>query len=201
MSAEQFYRSGRQDLDGGSVKAMKNITRLKFAVAALSLALASCDAHRANSIGEGLSLPSFAGFNEPKSTLETKFHASDEDVARGFAALAEGNYGLAQQHLQAGVEKSPNDLAAWVGLAASYDRLRRFDLADRAYSQAIRLGGVNATILNNQGYSYLLRGDLPKARSSFLAAQTLDPQSPTIANNLRLLDGSRRYVRRVAAAS
>jgi Flp pilus assembly protein TadD len=31
--------------------------------------------------------------------------------------------------------------------------LRRFDLADRAYGQAIRIVGPTAEILNNQGYS------------------------------------------------
>jgi Flp pilus assembly protein TadD len=132
--------------------------------------------------------------------LQTKYHASDEDVQQGLAELRAGNFGLAQQRLQAGVERTPNDVTGWVGLAASYDRLRRFDLADRAYAQAIRLGGVNAAVLNNQGYSYLLRGDLVKARSSFLAAQALDPASPTIANNLKLLDGSRRHVKRSPGA-
>jgi len=37
--------------------------------------------------------------------------------------------------------KSSRDVTAWIGLAASYDRLARFDLADRAYTMAIRLAG------------------------------------------------------------
>jgi Flp pilus assembly protein TadD len=43
------------------------------------------------------------------------------------------NCGLAEKHFRAAVEKHPRDAEAWIGLAASYDRLRRFDLADRAY--------------------------------------------------------------------
>ena len=53
----------------------------------------------------------------------------------------------------------PRDLEAWIGLAASYDRLRRYDLADRAYDQAMKIAGPSAEILNNKGYSYMLRGD------------------------------------------
>ena len=51
------------------------------------------------------------------------------------------------------------------GLAASYDRLRRFDLADRAYAQAIRSSAPTPEILNNQGFSYMLRGDYGRARA------------------------------------
>ncbi len=44
-----------------------------------------------------------------------------------------GNYGIAQRYFKDAVEKAPRDVTAWIGLAASYDRLRRFDLADQAY--------------------------------------------------------------------
>jgi Flp pilus assembly protein TadD len=94
------------------------------------------------------------------------------------------------------VEKAPEDATAWVGLAASYDRLGRFDLADRAYASAIRLTGATVQILNNQGYSYMLRGDLRNARRKFLKAYELEPYNPTILNNLALLNSSGRFVRR-----
>ena len=86
----------------------------------------------------------------------------------------------------------PRDAEAWVGLAASYDRLRRFDLADRAYKQAIEIIGPSPELLNNQGYSYTLRGDYPHARKTLLEAQAKDPNSPYIKNNLELLDKSYR---------
>ncbi len=58
--------------------------------------------------------------------------------------------------------------------------------------QAIRISGPTAEILNNQGYSYLLRGDRQRARNTLLAAQAKDPGNPYIQNNLDLLDrGSR----------
>src|SRR4029079_6001948 len=45
-------------------------------------------------------------------------------------------------------------------------------------------------IMNNQGFSYMLRGDYRRARATLLAARAKDPKSPYIANNLRLLDES-----------
>ena len=65
-----------------------------------------------------------------------------------------------------------------MGLAASYDRLKRFDLADRAYAQAIRLVGATPEIMNNQGFSFMLRGDYARARAMLVAAQRKDPASP-----------------------
>lgn len=51
-------------------------------------------------------------------------------------------------------------------------------------------------ILNDRGYSYLLRGDLGKARAKFLKAYQLDPTNPTVINNLQLLNSSYRFVER-----
>jgi Flp pilus assembly protein TadD len=107
-----------------------------------------------------------------------------------------GNYGLAQRYLRDAVEKAPEDAEAWIGLAASYDRVRRFDLADQAYAQAIKLTGETVQILNDRGYSYLLRGDLTKARVKFLKAYQLDPTNPVVINNLQLLNSSYRYIQR-----
>jgi Flp pilus assembly protein TadD len=109
------------------------------------------------------------------------------DLELGRRHYRENSFGLAEQHFRRAVEKGPNDVQAWIGLAASYDKLKRFDLADRAYAQAIRLVGPTAEILNNQGYSYLLRGDRQKARRTLLAAQVKDPNNPYIQNNLNLL--------------
>jgi len=107
-----------------------------------------------------------------------------------------GQYGIAQRYYRDAVEKAPKDVTAWIGLAASYDRLRRFDLADQAYVQAIKLTGETVQILNNQGYSYMLRGDLTRARVKFQKAYELDPTNPTIINNLQLLNSSRRFIQR-----
>ena len=114
----------------------------------------------------------------------------------GLEQFNRGNYGLSQRYFKDAVEKAPKDVTAWIGLAASYDRLHRFDLADQAYSQAIRLGGITVQILNDQGYSLMLRGNLTAARRKFEQAYSLDPGNPVIANNLELLNGSRRFIER-----
>jgi Flp pilus assembly protein TadD len=107
-----------------------------------------------------------------------------------------GAYGIANRYFRDAVEKTPEDADAWIGLAASYDRLGRFDLADQAYAQAIKPTGETVQILNDRGHSYLLRGDLGKARAKFLKAYQLDPTNPTVINNLQLLNSSYRFVER-----
>ena len=116
----------------------------------------------------------------------------NDDLSRGKRQYRIGNYGLAESHFRHAVELHPRDAEAWLGLAASYDRLRRFDLADRAYAQAIRIVGPKVAILNNQGYSYMLRGDYKRARATLLKAQRMDPKNKYVANNLRLLQRSAR---------
>lgn len=102
------------------------------------------------------------------------------------------NYGLAEKHFRVAVERHPRDAEAWIGLAASYDRLRRFDLADRAYGQAVGIVGPTVEILNNQGFSYMLRGDYKRAHAALAAAQRKDPGNKYVLNNLRLLEESYR---------
>lgn len=120
-----------------------------------------------------------------------------DDLNLGKKYYRENNFGLAEKHFRRAVETSARDLEAWVGLAASYDKLRRFDLADRAYEQAVVIAGPIPEILNNQGYSYLLRGDYKRARAKLLAAQAKDPDNPYIQNNLKLLAQGERNARAV----
>ena len=112
---------------------------------------------------------------------------SNDDLSLGKKHYRASNYGLAEQHFRKAVEAHPKDAEAWVGLAAANDRLHRFDLADRAYKEATRLLGPTPELLNNQGYSYLLRGDYARARQTLRQAQARDPRNPYIRNNLNLL--------------
>ncbi len=115
-----------------------------------------------------------------------------DDLNLGKKQYRAGNFGVAERYFRRAVESHPRDAEAWVGLAAAYDRLRRFDLADRAYGQAVAIIGPTPELLNNRGYSYMLRGDYPRARSTLLAAAAKDPKNPYIKNNLELLDKSFR---------
>lgn len=127
---------------------------------------------------------------------DAAFFASDDYVRMGKVYFRNESYGNAAQSFQKAVEVTPNDPEAWLGLAASYDRLRRFDLADKAYEKVLKLGADNATILNNAGYSQLLRGNLPSARRFLLRAYELEPNNPYIQNNLKLLGETEKSVKR-----
>jgi tetratricopeptide (TPR) repeat protein len=116
----------------------------------------------------------------------------NDELSLGKKQYRANNYGLAEKHFRLAVEKHPRDAEAWLGLAASYDRLRRFDLADRAYSQAVGILGPTVEILNNQGYSYMLRGDYKRAHATLAAARRKDPNNKYVQNNLRLLEESYR---------
>ncbi len=48
--------------------------------------------------------------------------------------------------------------------------------------------GPTPEILNNQGFSYILRGDYARARKVLRQAQAKDPRNPYILNNLKLLN-------------
>jgi Flp pilus assembly protein TadD len=115
-----------------------------------------------------------------------------DELSLGKKYYRSNNYGIAEKHFRRAVESHPRDAEAWLGLAASYDRLRRFDLADRAYGQAVGILGPTAEILNNQGYSYMLRGDYKRAHAALVAAQRKDPTNKYVQNNLRLLEESYR---------
>jgi Tfp pilus assembly protein PilF len=114
----------------------------------------------------------------------------NDDLQLAKKYFRSNNFGLAERSYRSAVEKRPTDAEAWVGLAASYDRLRRFDLADRAYSEAIRLVGATSEILNDQGFSYMLRGDYARAHKKLQEAQTKDPANPYVQANLQLLEES-----------
>jgi Flp pilus assembly protein TadD len=119
---------------------------------------------------------------------DLKFLPSDESRKLGLEHFNRGDYGVAERYFTDAVEKAPRDATAWIGLAATYDRIRRFDLSDRAYRSAIKLVGETTEILNNLGYSYMLRGQYEVARRYVMKAYARDPSNPTIANNLQLLN-------------
>jgi Flp pilus assembly protein TadD len=115
-----------------------------------------------------------------------------DDLSLGKKYFGTANFGLAEKHFRRAVELHPRDAESWVGLAASYDRLKRFELADRAYAQAARIVGDTPEIMNNRGFSYMLRGDYRRARRTLEAAQAKAPDNPYIQNNLQLLEKTQR---------
>ena len=110
-----------------------------------------------------------------------------DDLGLGKAPYRAGSFGLAEKHFRLAVEKNAGSAEAWLGLAASYDKLRRYDLADRAYRRAFQITGPTAEFLNNRGYSYLLRGNLRRAAIDLNEAIAKAPDDPRILSNLELL--------------
>jgi Flp pilus assembly protein TadD len=98
------------------------------------------------------------------------------------------DFGYSAALYKRAVELSPKDPEGYIGLAASYDRLQRFDLSDRVYAALYDLSGASVQYHNNRGYSYLLRGDLRAAMSSFREARKIDPDNVVVANNIRIVE-------------
>ena len=59
-------------------------------------------------------------------------------------AFEKDSFGLAQKHFKRATDLNQNNSAAWLGLAAAYDKLGEFNHADTAYQQVVRLRGTTA---------------------------------------------------------
>jgi Flp pilus assembly protein TadD len=114
-------------------------------------------------------------------------YTPERAMAEAKAHFRNNDYGYSAALYKRAVELSPNDPSGYVGLSASYDRLGRFDLADRVYASLYKLSGGTAQYYNNLGYSYMLRGKLSEALANFRKAQALDPENLVVANNIQIL--------------
>ncbi|MDX8509831.1 tetratricopeptide repeat protein [Mesorhizobium captivum] len=177
--------------------------RLATAASVLLVLLAGCQSTdssmgvvRTNEPAKGDYTAFGDAFDGLKTVSDVDYYASDQAVTEAKTQFRSENYGNAGALFYKATRLAPNDGVAWLGLAASCDRIRRFDLSDMAYSRAYRLLGATPEYYNNVGYSYLLRGRLQEARSNFLKAYELAPNDPTVANNLKLLSSSVRNIER-----
>ena len=69
------------------------------------------------------------------------------------------------------------------GLAASYDRLGRYDLSARYYGRALTIEPQSAQTLNNMGYSYLLQERFDLAVAYLRDAYDQERGDTTVAGN------------------
>lgn len=122
-----------------------------------------------------------------------QFYLGDEDARLGHENFLAGNFGNAEYYFRRAVEITPQNGAAWLGLASCYDRLGRFDLAERAYRSVDKFARNNVAVLNNHGYSYLLRGRNSEAVKLFKRALEIEPDNPTVLNNLRMANAGESY--------
>ena len=114
-------------------------------------------------------------------------YTADRALVQAKAHFRNSDFGHSATFDKRVVELAPQNAEGYVGLGASYDRLRRFDLSDRVYASLFALSGGTAQYYNNLGYSQMLRGNLKDAMSNFRKAQDLAPDSPVIANNMQLV--------------
>lgn len=111
--------------------------------------------------------------------------------ARGTHELAKGRYGLAVTAFNTALAAEPGSVATLNGLAATYDRMGRFDLADRYYARALDVAPDDPQTLNNAGYSRYLRGDPAAAVALLRRAARQDAASPVIVANLAVANKAR----------
>ena len=152
------------------------------AVAAIALALTGCKSF----LEDGGPEPELAG----NISNSSSFGSAPEQVwlEKAKNHYRNGDYGLAERFYRQAIEERHQNAEAWLGLAASYDRLKRFDHADRAYEQLIKITGHTPTVLNNLAYHQMLKGDFASARQSLQAASSQSPDNPYIRNNMELLE-------------
>ena len=112
---------------------------LVLAVGLLATGLAGCqtvdEGWRRPDLGTGvLDCPRRGADLTVQNPDDVKYYPSDEPLRMGLSISAAATTGL-RSTISATQPKRPIRTDRLLGLAASYDRLRRFDLADRAYAQ------------------------------------------------------------------
>jgi Flp pilus assembly protein TadD len=145
---------------------------LKSAAIILIAALAGCQA------GTGTN----AGLDENAFTAEL-----EEGIPAAKHHFKAGNYGLSERNYRLAIENNPTNAEAWLGLGATYDQLGRYDLADRSYDQVMKIAGPVPQLMNNMGYSQMLRGKRKKAKTYLAKAENGLPDNETIIGNKELL--------------
>lgn len=120
------------------------------------------------------------------------YNASDEmadPIERGKAQFASRQYGLAIRSFTVALTNDKRSVPALNGIAASYDMLGRFDVADKFYNRALLIEPRSATVLNNVGYSHLMRGDRATGERFLKLAASIDSKNPVVQVNLMLALG------------
>jgi tetratricopeptide (TPR) repeat protein len=116
--------------------------------------------------------------------------AAPDDAAllrsAGIAALQMGDLNRAQLWLDRAVRLPSADWRAWSARGVAADRRRDWATADRAYAAGLTLAPDNPVLLNNLGWSLLLRGRWQEAATSLTRAARLSPANRRIADNAEL---------------
>ena len=141
----------------------------RMTIVLLALSLASC--------------VEVAGPARPDGAASASFYAS------GMQLLRARKYKEAKAELTKAQPFKTGDARALMALAIASDMQGDFRTSDRAYTELTKMGGEQAMLFNNMGYSFMLRGDLDRALSYLTEAARRKPDDPMIRNNLAMLRG------------
>jgi Flp pilus assembly protein TadD len=104
----------------------------------------------------------------------------------GISAIEIGDRKLASELIGRAVESPAATWRAWNARGALADYDGDWPQADAAYAKAVALAPDRGEVVNNRGWSLILRGDWANAVSLFERASRADPKNERIANNLQL---------------
>lgn len=105
---------------------------------------------------------------------------------RGLALLALGRNAQAALALRQATDKSDVLWRAWNAQGRIADAEGRWADADACYGKALAAYPRSAAVLNNLGYSQLLRGKPAEAERRFRQALAVEPGAKVVTANLRL---------------
>ncbi|HWA60445.1 MAG TPA: tetratricopeptide repeat protein [Caulobacteraceae bacterium] len=124
--------------------------------------------------------------------VQFKLAEADHDArakaleGEGLALSLLGRSDEALHVLQDAVTADPSSWRAWNALGSEYDQRGDFTRAETAYEHALVDSDNAAMVLNNRGYSRLLRQDYDRAVDDFVDALKKKPDMAPARTNLRL---------------
>jgi Flp pilus assembly protein TadD len=137
-------------------------------------------------------------FRKAQATPQTRGAAMEGE---GLALSLSGRGGEALPVLKKTVAEFPRSWRAWNALGGAYDDQRKWTEADDAYAHALAASDAPAIVINNRGYSYLLRNRLDEATADFVEALRQRPDLEAARTNLRLAMALKgQYARATAGA-
>ena len=122
-------------------------------------------------------------FRKAQGSPQTRAAAMEGE---GLVLALSGRRGEAVPLLKKTVTDYPQSWRAWNALGDIYDDQHQWAEADDAYAHALSASDAPAIVINNRGYSYLLRNRLDEASADFVEALRQRPDLEVARTNLRL---------------
>jgi Flp pilus assembly protein TadD len=149
-------------------------------------------------LGRGRYDQALEQFRKSEATLQTRAAAMEGE---GLCLVLSGREGEALPVLKKAVAEHAPSWRAWNALGGVYDDQGKWAEADDAYAHALAASDAPAIVINNRGYSYLLRNRLDDATADFVEALRQRPDLEVARTNLRLAMALKgEYARATAGA-